>query len=279
MKMVVNHPVACLIALWSLVAITVARIDLAHPSGVDPVSETAAFLVTETRQLAGRELYRSSDIYFHRGARPQPREPAREDRLTRLRAAISPVTHTHLGTSEIPEIMPWLLATIRMDPDHIEAWRVAAFWLAAPDVGKAHEAETLLLEAHQRHPDDHRPLLDLARLRLRRGDFDKAVVNLDRALEVWRPDPPRASRREAELELTELLTYRGLCDEIEGNPEAALQRYDRILEIMPNARIIERRDALRSGESPELPPTAWVQESIRQRHEDLEDCDHHHHHH
>ncbi len=274
MKPRVNYPLAWLMAFWLLVAMVAARIDVAERPDMLPVEGTAILLVNETRQIVGRELYRSSDVYYHRGARPQPPGTAREDALTRLHEAISPSRHTHLNAGEVSEIMPWLLAAIRMDPYNIEAWRVAAFWLAAPDVGKRDEAIALLQKAELRHPDDYRPRLDLARLLLNEGDFPNAVRHLDRALDRWRPDPPRDSRRQAELDKSELLTYRGLCHEIEGDLESALQRYDKILEMVPGAPIVARRDALRRGETPDLPPTAWVQKSIRHRNMDAEGCDH-----
>lgn len=275
MKPVVNHPVAWLTACWMLVALVAARIDLAGRPDRLPVDDSAALLVNETRQFIGRELYRSSDVYFHRGARPQTQAPAREDGLTRLREAISPSQHAHLSEGEVSEILPWLLAAIRMDPYNIEAWRVAAFWLAAPDVGKYDQAIELLRQAERRHPEDYRPRLDLARFLLNEGDYHNAVKYLDRALARWRPDPPRDSLRQAELDKSELLTYRGLCHEIEGDLESALEMYNRILDILPNAPIAVRRDALRREEPPVLPPTAWVQETLRRRHEAMEACDHH----
>ncbi len=278
MKPRINHPGAWLTVCWLLVAVVAARIDVAERPDMLPVDDAAALLVHETRQLIGRELYRSSDIYYHRGARPQPAGTVREDGLTRLSEAISPTQHTHLSAGEVSEIMPWLMAAIRIDPYNIEAWRVAAFWLAAPDVGKYDEAIALLQKAERRHPEDYRPRLDLARFRLNEGDFRNAVRYLDRALDRWRPDPPRDSRRQAELDKSELLTYRGLCHEIEGDLESALDVYNQILEIIPDAPIATRRDALRRGETPDLPPTAWVQESIRHRRKHAEGCDHHDHH-
>ncbi len=272
------HPAGWLILLWLATATLAARIG-SFPS-MTGASDTSAvaLLADETRQALGQHLYRTSDIYFHRGGRPRPQAPYRNDRLTRLSEAISPNQHEHLDEHEIAQIMPWLLATVRADASHVEAWRVTAFWLASPALAKTEEAATLLADAARRHPDDYRPLLDLARLRLRRNDLAGAVWYLDRGLALWRDDLPRLDQEEARMEKAELLMFRALCDEIDGNFIEAAAGYDRILRMFPDRHhLAERRDALRTGQTPELPPLSWIRNLAAHRHLEPHECEGHRH--
>lgn len=279
MKRLIRQPAWWLPALWLIVATMAARLEMSTTLDGAQASETAGLLLSDTRSALGHELYRSSDVYFHRGVRPVSKAPFRHSALTRLHEAISPNRHNHLDDGEIAEIMPWLLATIRMDPYNIEAWRVAAYWLEHPAVNKSDAAESLLATAVRRHPADYRPLLDLARLRLRLGKIDRAVRDLDRALALWRPDPPRGDAEEALLEKGQLLMLRALGDELSGNHDMAARRYARVVELFPERETVAaRRDAILSGRSPELPALHWLQ-SLVEHQDQHHDCDDHEPHH
>ena len=52
--------------------------------------------------------------------------------------------HTHLAGKNRSEILPWLKLSAELDPQKIETYTVAAFWLR--DLGKIKEAERFLRE-------------------------------------------------------------------------------------------------------------------------------------
>jgi tetratricopeptide (TPR) repeat protein len=86
--------------------------------------------------------------------------------------------HTHLEDGAEREILPWLRLSASLDPQRIETYTAAGFWLRTR-MGKAKEAEQFLREGLRENPHSYEILFELGRLYL---DNDNEP---DKARNVW----------------------------------------------------------------------------------------------
>jgi len=111
-----------------------------------------------SRVAVGDQLYANADRTFHMGVGVYRRR-AFTSGFMRLARAIAPEEHVHLHAESVNEIVPWLYFATRADPHNVEAYVVAAFWLAGegnrPDL-----AEHVLDEARANNPKDYRVYLE-----------------------------------------------------------------------------------------------------------------------
>ena len=113
--------------------------------------------------------------------------------------------HTHLEGNKEREILPWLRISAELDPQKIETYIVAAYWLR--DLGKVKEAERFLRQGMLNNPDSYEILFELGRLYYE-NDHDTARARKiwDLALRKWaeagggeqeaRPLQARSNRRQ-----------------------------------------------------------------------------------
>jgi tetratricopeptide (TPR) repeat protein len=71
--------------------------------------------------------------------------------------------HTHLENGNEREILPWLKISAELDPQRIETYTVAAYWLRSR-LGKVKEAEEFLREGMRNNPNSYEILFELGRL-------------------------------------------------------------------------------------------------------------------
>jgi hypothetical protein len=98
--------------------------------------------------------------------------------------------HTHLGDVETGagterEILPWLLLAASLDPQRVETYTVAAYWLRS-HLGKPDEAEALLRAGRRENPDSYEILFELGRLTAEHHKDDLRARNLwELGLRKW----------------------------------------------------------------------------------------------
>lgn len=178
--------------------------------------------------VLSRDLYQVADRYFHKGVGHQQKK-AFDDPFQKLEELVSPSEHAHLSSDGgVLEIMPWLSLATKVDPNNIEAYQVASYWLKT--AGKLDQAEKVLNDAIADNPDDYRLRIELALLAAARDNRDAAAKQLDLALKLW-PQPLDANEDEARLDLGRALQYRALIYQLEGEDAAALPLLERELEI------------------------------------------------
>ncbi len=85
--------------------------------------------------------------------------------------------HTHLEGGDEREILPWLRISAELDPQKIENYTVAAYWLR--DLGKQKEAEDFLRQGLRANPESYEILFDLGRL------YKENYHDVSRARNVW----------------------------------------------------------------------------------------------
>jgi len=71
--------------------------------------------------------------------------------------------HTHLEGGAQREILPWLRLSAELDPQRVETYVVAAYWLRS-QLGKVQEAQQFLREGLRANPNSYEILFALGRL-------------------------------------------------------------------------------------------------------------------
>jgi tetratricopeptide (TPR) repeat protein len=164
-------------------------------------------LLGDSRKLFANHFFVKADVAFHSGYYPSLFDQAQAPKDTRHMTAkegsteeeehekamsfLGPPTdwierfgrhffiteHTHLAGSNEGEILPWLRFSAELDPQRIDTYTVAAFWLR--DLGKVTEAEQFLREGLRNNPASYELLFELGRL------YQESYHDLNRARNVW----------------------------------------------------------------------------------------------
>jgi len=145
--------------------------------------------------------------------------------------------HTHLERGQEREILPWLRLSAELDPQRVETYTVASYWLCKR-LGKAKEAEAFLREGVRNNPGSPEILYELGRLYLEdRSEPERARKILDLALVRW--NHQEAAKPEPNLFLLEQITVRL------ANIEEAAGDYSRAIGLLQTAKKASPRpDAL-----------------------------------
>src|SRR5882724_9392972 len=91
--------------------------------------------------------------------------------------------HTHLAGGNEREILPWLRFSAELDPQRVETYTVAAYWLRS--MGKVVEAEQFLRDGLRANPDSYEILFELGKLYDSEHDVVRARNVWDLALRKW----------------------------------------------------------------------------------------------
>lgn len=86
--------------------------------------------------------------------------------------------HKHLEGNNEREILPWLKISSDLDPQRIDTYTVAAYWLRR-DLNKPHEAEQFLREGLRNNPGNYELLFELGRL------YSENYTNAAHARNLW----------------------------------------------------------------------------------------------
>lgn len=86
--------------------------------------------------------------------------------------------HTHLAQGQEREILPWLRLSAELDPQRVDTYTVAAYWLREK-LGKVKEAEEFLREGLRNNPNSYEILFELGRL------YRESLHDAERARNVW----------------------------------------------------------------------------------------------
>jgi tetratricopeptide (TPR) repeat protein len=162
-----------------------------------------------------------------------------KDWLDRFGRKFRITEHTHLaGKGAEREVLPWLKLSAELDPQQIETYVVAAYWLRSK-LGKVKEAEEFLRDGLRANPDSHEILFELGRL------FDKDLKDTVRARNVWEMALRKWAKNEAtkaepdKLILEQILTNLARLEEREGNYRKALDYSLLLKPISPHPELIE----------------------------------------
>jgi len=168
---------------------------------------TLKVLLGDGRRLFADAFFEKADVYFHSGyypsifdRRPPPKDtrhltaeegsPADDahdkamnflgppkDWVERFGRHFRITQHTHLAGGNEREILPWLRLSAELDPQRVDTYTVAAYWLR--NQGKADEAERFLREGLRANPGSYEILFELGCL------YSENYHDIDRARNVW----------------------------------------------------------------------------------------------
>jgi tetratricopeptide (TPR) repeat protein len=141
--------------------------------------------------------------------------------------------HSHLDKpGEAREILPWLKLSAELDPQRIQTYTVASYWLRL-HLGKPDEAEEFLRQGLRANPSSYEILFELGRL------YDENRKNPALACNLWE----LALRRwweqdDAGLEpdlnaFLEIVTHLAHVEEAQGNLREALSYMEVEVEVSP----------------------------------------------
>jgi tetratricopeptide (TPR) repeat protein len=188
----------------------------------------------------------SADTYFHRGVGHKAEMALDNSIFQRVAAQVSPDVHVHVKGTDIREIMPWLWLAIRTNPSNVEPYLIASYWLTR-EARKPDLAREVLQEAFRRNPRSYRVLLELATLYMHFGQREEAKRTLTAALATWpgKEDPEDKDVKKAKQEM---LLYRSLLFEMDGDVEHARQDLEEVVHIFPaQSNLAKRIRQLREG--------------------------------
>jgi tetratricopeptide (TPR) repeat protein len=147
--------------------------------------------------------------------------------------------HTHLAAGNEREILPWLKLAIELDPQAIETYTTAAYWLR--EIKKSEQAEQVLREGLRNNPANHELLFEMGRL------YQEEHHDAERTRNIWRY---AFKCWQAQGEETHELTIRDAAriashlGELEleaGNPQQAIEWFQRAKPYSPRPEAIAQR--------------------------------------
>jgi len=164
-------------------------------------------LLGDGRRLFANHFFVKADVYFHSGYYPSIFDQAQapkdthhltsqegsqteeehekamdflhppKDWIERFGRHFLITEHTHLVGGNEREILPWLRLSAELDPQRVETYTVAAYWLR--NMGKIQEAEQFLREGMRANPNSPEILFELGRL------YYESEHDTGRARNVW----------------------------------------------------------------------------------------------
>ena len=159
---------------------------------------------------------------------------------------VASTAHVHLGRRE--EIVPWLYASVTLNPGNERAAVVTAYWLGE-QLGKPREAEQVLRAALGVRPSSWRLRAELAWLHYRQGRFAPALRQCSSAIALFDPGD---DAEQARLDLAELWRLAGACQEALGDLERAVACAEQVVELVPASRAArDRLERLRGALHPD----------------------------
>jgi len=155
--------------------------------------------------------------------------------------------HTHLEGGKAREILPWLKLAAELDPQRVETYAVAAFWLRV-DQNRPDEAEKFLREGLRANPESPVLYFELGRLYYEaHRDINRARNLLAHAYRLWlkgeggKEQPDRVSFLGITVRLAKL-------EQEAGNSEKAIQWLTLALKYSPRPDSLQKQiNEIRAG--------------------------------
>jgi tetratricopeptide (TPR) repeat protein len=147
--------------------------------------------------------------------------------------------HTHLQGGKEREILPWLRLSAELDPQRIDTYTVAAYWLRS--LGKIKEAEEFLREGLRNNPGSYEILFDLGRM------YSENYHDSARARNVWELALRRWYEREPKKKepdnrsLHDIAIHLARLEENAGNLPRAAQLLEMAKRVSPNPAVLQHQ--------------------------------------
>jgi tetratricopeptide (TPR) repeat protein len=213
------------------------KADVAFHSGYYPSIFDQAQAPKDTAHLTAKEG--STEEAAHEKAM-NFLEPPR-DWIERFGRHFFITQHTHLEGGHEREILPWLKLSAELDPQRVDTYTVAAYWLR--DLGKVTEAEQFLREGLRNNPTSYELLFEMGRL------YMENYHDLNRARNVWELALRRWSETESKKKDPDLIGYHqivihlGRMEEQAGNYARAVECFELAVKVSPSPEALQEQIA------------------------------------
>lgn len=170
------------------------------------------------------------------------------DWIERMNRHFMPSVHTELsdqGGGVEREILPWLWLSAELDPQRVDTYTVASFWLSER-IHNVDEAERFLRQGLRENPRSFEILLELGRLyEVYRHDTVRARNLWELGLRRWQEQEGVKEKPDTYF-LEKLAVRLANLEENDGHLAAAVKYLQMALPVSPNAFMIQQRiDALK----------------------------------
>lgn len=226
-------------------------------------------LFGDGRRLFANHFFVQADVSFHSGYYPSifdqaraPKdtrhltakegEPAAEEHEKQMNFLGPPrdwierfgrhfivTEHTHLQGNNEREILPWLKLSAELDPQKIETYTVAAYWLR--DLGRVEEAEAFLREGLLNNPGSCEILFELGRLYYQNKHDPARARNVwELGLRKW-SEQESAGKKPDLFCLEEIAVNLSRLEEKEGNLARAIGLLELSKKASPNPQALQQQ--------------------------------------
>ena len=147
--------------------------------------------------------------------------------------------HTHLQGNNEREILPWLKISAELDPQKVETYTVATYWLR--NLGKVNEAEDFLRQGLRSNSDSYEILFELGRL------YNENQHDPARARKVWELALRRWSEQDAAgnkpdlIQLEQIAVSLARLEDKEGNLARAVELLEFAQKGSPHPEVLQQQ--------------------------------------
>jgi tetratricopeptide (TPR) repeat protein len=242
-------------------------------------------LLGDSRRLFANHFYTQADVSFHSGYYPSIFDQARNDEekenamgeaqrgsthdqhdeynsgreqqaggflgqptdwIDRFGRHFRVTEHTHVEGGNVREILPWLKMSAELDPQKIETYTVAAYWLRTK-LNKIDEAEQFLRQGLKANPNSYEILVELGQLyQENRHDPQRARGVFQLAFRRWQQTESNLKEPNyvAYNQITEILAA---LEREAGNNERAIEWFELAKAHAPDSKAVQTQiDELRA---------------------------------
>ena len=227
-------------------------------------------LLGDGRRIFANHAFVQADVYFHSGYYPsvfdQKQAPTNSSHMTAAEGSqeeeeherqmnfLGPAhdwieqfgrhflitEHTHLQAGRESEILPWLKLSAELDPQRIDTYTTAAYFLRK-ELNKPDEAKIFLHDGIRNNPGSYELLYELGRL------YNENYHDEQRARNVWqlalvRWGAHEANKKEPDLHgLEEIAINLGRLEEQAGDLTNAIIHLELAARASPNPSALRRQ--------------------------------------
>jgi tetratricopeptide (TPR) repeat protein len=154
------------------------------------------------------------------------------------------------------ELLPWFRLSAELDPQRIETYVIASYWLRT-QLNQVDEAEAFLREGLRANPGDYELLFELGRMsHENRKDVTRARNILELALKNWRER--EGAKPEPNVFLGgQILNQLALLEREQHNYPRAIEHYTLLKEVSPNKEMVQAWIDYLKTNGPPIPAPAF----------------------
>jgi len=266
------HPVLVLVLLFA-VAFSLATFVQPRAQTWDKRRNSANVLnlvLGDSRRMFANHFFAKADVSFHSGFYPSifdQAKPAGDSRhltseegspeaeehernmnflgtprdwIERFGRHFFITKHTHLENGNEREILPWLKLSAELDPQRVDTYVVASYWLRN-HLGQVSEAEQFLREGLRNNPNSYELLYEMGCL------YKENYQDSNRARHVWELALRRWQEQEPGKKVPDLIGFEKInihlarLEEESGDFDRAIEYLESTMKSSPNAWVLRKQ--------------------------------------